>query len=71
MTLHRRPDEAGSSATPQYYRTSLTLPTSTRQRSRYFFLFELKLKIRKSIPINIYCIQNYEYFQELLRVEKF
>ncbi|XP_012224767.2 serine-rich adhesin for platelets isoform X2 [Linepithema humile] len=34
MTLHRRPDEAGSSATPQYYRTSLTLPTSTRQRTR-------------------------------------
>lgn len=34
MTLHRRPDEATSSATPQYYRTSLTLPTSTRQRTR-------------------------------------
>ncbi|XP_011636310.1 uncharacterized serine-rich protein C215.13-like [Pogonomyrmex barbatus] len=34
MTLHRRPDEAASSATPQYYRTSLTLPTSTRQRTR-------------------------------------
>lgn len=34
MTLHRRPDEATSSATPQYYRTSLTLPTNTRQRTR-------------------------------------
>ncbi|XP_029670915.1 putative GPI-anchored protein pfl2 [Formica exsecta] len=34
MTLHRRPDEATSNATPQYYRTSLTLPTSTRQRTR-------------------------------------
>ncbi|XP_011137766.1 uncharacterized protein DDB_G0271670 isoform X1 [Harpegnathos saltator] len=34
MTLHRRPDDAASSATPQYYRTSLTLPTSTRQRTR-------------------------------------
>ncbi|KAL6418061.1 hypothetical protein ACFW04_013685 [Cataglyphis niger] len=34
MTLHRRPDETTSSATPQYYRTSLTLPTSTRQRTR-------------------------------------
>ncbi|XP_066602905.1 mucin-2-like isoform X2 [Prorops nasuta] len=34
MTLHRRPEEATSSATPQYYRTSLTLPTSTRQRTR-------------------------------------
>ncbi|XP_076231849.1 uncharacterized protein LOC143177661 [Calliopsis andreniformis] len=34
MTLHRRPDEATSSTTPQYYRTSLTLPTSTRQRTR-------------------------------------
>ncbi|XP_029169904.1 uncharacterized protein LOC114939681 isoform X2 [Nylanderia fulva] len=33
MTLHRRPDET-TSATPQYYRTSLTLPTSTRQRTR-------------------------------------
>ncbi|XP_019888505.2 uncharacterized protein LOC105283270 isoform X1 [Ooceraea biroi] len=32
MTLQRRPDE--TSATPQYYRTSLTLPTSTRQRTR-------------------------------------
>ncbi|XP_011702364.1 PREDICTED: endochitinase A isoform X2 [Wasmannia auropunctata] len=36
MTLHRRPDEAASSATPQYYRTSLTLPTSTRQRTSVF-----------------------------------
>ncbi|XP_076665346.1 uncharacterized protein LOC143367428 [Andrena cerasifolii] len=34
MTLHRRPDETASSTTPQYYRTSLTLPTSTRQRTR-------------------------------------
>lgn len=34
MTLHRRPDEATSSATPQYYRTSLTLPINTRQRTR-------------------------------------
>ncbi|KAL0122122.1 hypothetical protein PUN28_007117 [Cardiocondyla obscurior] len=34
MTLHRRPDEAASSATPHYYRTSLTLPTCTRQRTR-------------------------------------
>ncbi|XP_011859635.1 PREDICTED: putative GPI-anchored protein PB15E9.01c isoform X2 [Vollenhovia emeryi] len=36
MTLHRRPDEAASNATPQYYRTSLTLPTSTRQRTSVF-----------------------------------
>ncbi|XP_036138617.1 putative GPI-anchored protein pfl2 isoform X2 [Monomorium pharaonis] len=36
MTLHRRPDEAASNATPQYYRTSLTLPTSTRQRTSIF-----------------------------------
>ncbi|XP_033329133.1 uncharacterized protein LOC117221918 [Megalopta genalis] len=34
MTLHRRPDETASSTTPQYYRTSLTLPISTRQRAR-------------------------------------
>ncbi|CAK9809440.1 hypothetical protein ANTQUA_LOCUS6022 [Anthophora quadrimaculata] len=34
MTLHRRPDETASNATPQYYRTSLTLPISTRQRTR-------------------------------------
>lgn len=34
MTLHRRPEDTASSATPQYYRTSLTLPTSTRQRTR-------------------------------------
>ncbi|XP_053995609.1 mucin-12-like [Hylaeus anthracinus] len=34
MTLHRRPDETASSTTPQYYRTSLTLPISTRQRTR-------------------------------------
>lgn len=34
MTLHRRPDETTSNATPQYYRTSLTLPISTRQRTR-------------------------------------
>nr|XP_012140566.1 PREDICTED: putative GPI-anchored protein PB15E9.01c isoform X2 [Megachile rotundata] len=34
MTLHRRPDETTSSTTPQYYRTSLTLPISTRQRTR-------------------------------------
>ncbi|XP_043474127.1 uncharacterized protein LOC122506162 [Leptopilina heterotoma] len=34
MTLQRRTEETASSATPQYYRTSLTLPTSTRQRSR-------------------------------------
>ncbi|XP_034943100.1 uncharacterized protein [Chelonus insularis] len=34
MTLHRRPEETASSVTPKYYRTSLTLPTSTRQRSR-------------------------------------
>ncbi|XP_015606665.1 endochitinase A isoform X2 [Cephus cinctus] len=34
MTLHRRPEETASSTTPQYYRTSLTLPTSTRQRTR-------------------------------------
>lgn len=33
MTLHRRPDET-LCATPHYYRTSLTLPTSTRQRTR-------------------------------------
>ncbi|XP_017884998.1 uncharacterized protein LOC108627914 isoform X2 [Ceratina calcarata] len=34
MTLHRRPDETSLNATPQYYRTSLTLPISTRQRTR-------------------------------------
>ncbi|KZC03844.1 Integral membrane protein DGCR2/IDD, partial [Dufourea novaeangliae] len=34
MTLHRRPDETASATTPQYYRTSLTLPISTRQRAR-------------------------------------
>ena len=34
MTLQRRPEETTSSTTPQYYRTSLTLPSSTRQRSR-------------------------------------
>ncbi|XP_057325308.1 uncharacterized protein LOC130667615 isoform X1 [Microplitis mediator] len=34
MTLHRRPEETAASITPQYYRTSLTLPTSTRQRTR-------------------------------------
>ncbi|KAJ8688537.1 hypothetical protein QAD02_024332 [Eretmocerus hayati] len=34
MTLQRRPEDATSSTTPQYYRTSLTLPTSTRQRTR-------------------------------------
>ncbi|XP_033226421.1 uncharacterized protein LOC117178951 isoform X1 [Belonocnema kinseyi] len=34
MTLQRRPEETTSSTTPQYYRTSLTLPTSTRQRTR-------------------------------------
>lgn len=34
MTLHRRPDETASNVTPQYYRTSLTLPISTRQRTR-------------------------------------
>ncbi|XP_023290655.1 uncharacterized protein LOC105696319 isoform X2 [Orussus abietinus] len=34
MTLHRRPEDATSGAAPQYYRTSLTLPTSTRQRTR-------------------------------------
>ncbi|XP_076748804.1 uncharacterized protein LOC143422212 isoform X1 [Xylocopa sonorina] len=34
MTLHRRPDEAASNVTPQYYRTSLTLPINTRQRTR-------------------------------------
>ncbi|XP_044019992.1 putative uncharacterized protein DDB_G0292292 isoform X2 [Aphidius gifuensis] len=33
MTLHRRPEETTTSVTPQYYRTSLTLPTSTRQRT--------------------------------------
>lgn len=35
MTLQRRPEDAASNVTPQYYRTSLTLPTSTRQRTRY------------------------------------
>lgn len=34
MTLHRRPEETPLGTTPQYYRTSLTLPTSTRQRTR-------------------------------------
>ncbi|XP_011311227.1 uncharacterized protein [Fopius arisanus] len=34
MTLHRRPEETAANVTPQYYRTSLTLPTNTRQRIR-------------------------------------
>lgn len=34
MTLHRRPDETASNTTPQYYKTSLTLPINTRQRTR-------------------------------------
>ncbi|XP_046751937.1 uncharacterized protein LOC124414871 isoform X1 [Diprion similis] len=34
MTLHRRPEETPLGTAPQYYRTSLTLPTSTRQRTR-------------------------------------
>ncbi|XP_063981874.1 uncharacterized protein LOC135164973 isoform X2 [Diachasmimorpha longicaudata] len=34
MTLHRRPEDTAASVTPQYYRTSLTLPTNTRQRTR-------------------------------------
>ncbi|KAK0181702.1 hypothetical protein PV327_003965 [Microctonus hyperodae] len=34
MTLHRRPEETATSIPPQYYRTSLTLPTNTRQRTR-------------------------------------
>lgn len=34
MTLHRRPEETPLGTTPQYYRTSLTLPTNTRQRTR-------------------------------------
>ncbi|XP_058809253.1 uncharacterized protein LOC131674535 [Phymastichus coffea] len=34
MTLQRRPEDATSSTTPQYYRTSFTLPTSSRQRTR-------------------------------------
>ncbi|XP_014217439.1 uncharacterized protein LOC106645972 [Copidosoma floridanum] len=34
MTLQRRPEDAASGSTPQYYRTSLTLPTNTRSRTR-------------------------------------
>ncbi|XP_011500129.1 PREDICTED: putative GPI-anchored protein PB15E9.01c [Ceratosolen solmsi marchali] len=34
MTLQRRPEDTTSNVAPHYYRASLTLPTSTRQRTR-------------------------------------